>query len=60
VTCTSISPDAVRAASASTIGVDRDPGATTAWRIPHLIHSSINVAHIVAAATDMGITIWPD
>jgi hypothetical protein len=28
----------VRAASASAIGVLRDPGATTAWRSPSAIH----------------------
>ena len=36
------------AARASAIGVDRDPGQTTAWRTPERTHSSTNVAQKVA------------
>lgn len=44
------------AAKASSIGVDREPGATTAWVTPARDHSSTRVAQKVAATSPPGET----
>ena len=51
--CTTCTDNSGRSASASANGVLREPGAITAWRTPHLSHSSTSVAHAVALALPM-------
>ncbi len=55
--CTTCSVSSDRAARASSIGVLREPGATTAWRTPLAISSSARVAQNVAWAWLTAVTI---
>ncbi len=53
--CTTCSANSRRSASASAIGVLRDPGATTAWRTPRRTHSSTSVEQNVACTSAASI-----